>query len=437
MCYRLLTGRELGLQLPSEVERGLSTAWDQFIKTALRQESQNRYAGGQEMLSALATCQEAAKSGVRRAAAEPAAEAAGRRPKGRTALLVAVAGLVLLGCWLGWYYGMVAPEERRRKAELARLEAEARAATDAKEKARLDAEAERLRTEREKQQAADKAKAEAEQRERDRLANARGGVIVATVPPGARVTLGGPHTNSLGMKFVPVPGTKVLFCIWETRVKDYAAYAAAKSGGDGSWKDPKWENVPVTPSETWPVVNVSWDDALAFCRWLTDKERKENLIGSEQSYRLLTDAEWSWAVGIGDRETGSTPKDKDEKLPGVYPWGTAWPPPAGAGNFADATAKRAFSDWSVIEGYDDGIATTSPVGSYKANPLGIYDLSGNVWEWCEDFSDGQSENHVLRGGCWNNNESRNLLSSNRNNNISDNRSDNDGFRVVLAGLSSP
>jgi formylglycine-generating enzyme required for sulfatase activity len=86
----------------------------------------------------------------------------------------------------------------------------------------------------------------------------------------------------------------------------------------------------------------------------------------------------------------------------------------------------------MIEGYDDGIATTSPVGSYKANPLGIYDLSGNVWEWCEDFYDGQSGNHVLRGGCWFFNESRYLLSSYRYCYPAGDRRDLIGFRCVLA-----
>ena len=50
-------------------------------------------------------------------------------------------------------------------------------------------------------------------------------------------------------------------------------------------------------------------------------------------YRLPTDAEWSIAVGL-DHETGDTPKDKNEKIKGVYPWGTQWPPPQGAGNYS-------------------------------------------------------------------------------------------------------
>ena len=134
---------------------------------------------------------------------------------------------------------------------------------------------------------------------------------------------------------------------------------------------------------------------------------------------------------------GGTPKDKDEKTPGVYPWGTQWPPPRGAGNYADATAKRSFSGWTVIEGYDDGFATTSPVGSFAANRYGLYDMGGNVWQWCEDFYDGQSGSRVLRGASWSLFASRDLLSSSRFYATADSRYVSVGFRVVVVVESAP
>jgi hypothetical protein len=243
-------------------------------------------------------------------------------------------------------------------------------------------------------------------------------------------------TNSLGMKFVPVTGTEVLFCIWETRVKDYRAYAQANSGVDRSWENPVYRGQNVTPSEDCPVVMVSWEDAKKFCEWLTAKERQMGLISAEQSYRLPYDWEWSVAVGL-EEPKGGTPMEKGGKIRGVYPWGTEWPPPKGAGNYADATAKRAFPDWTVIEGYDDGYATTAPVGSFSANRYGLYDLGGNVWEWCEDFYDGRSGWGVLRGGTWLSVESRALLSSFRLLVSPSFRYDLFGFRVVLVGASAP
>jgi formylglycine-generating enzyme required for sulfatase activity len=180
------------------------------------------------------------------------------------------------------------------------------------------------------------------------------------------------------MKFVPVPGTKVLFSIWETRVQDYAAYAVAVSGVDGTWKDYEYEGHKQGPDH--PVVNVSWEDAQAFCKWLSKKEGK--------TYRLPTDHEWSVAVGIGDRESADvSPSDKDGRIEG-YPWGNQWPPPKESGNFGSIYRRT------------DPHVFTAPVGSYQVTRLGLYDLSGNAREWCDAFYQSGKEWRVLRGGCW-------------------------------------
>jgi formylglycine-generating enzyme required for sulfatase activity len=147
------------------------------------------------------------------------------------------------------------------------------------------------------------------------------------------------------MRFVPVKvgSETVHFSIWETRVRNYQAYANSATGVDGLWKSPTFKGQAVTPVDTCPVVYVSWDDAQKFAAWLTDKERREGRIPASARYRLPTDAEWSWAVGIGDREGSGSPKQKDEQLKDVYPWGTQFPPPARAGNYVDRAAKSAFS----------------------------------------------------------------------------------------------
>ena len=272
------------------------------------------------------------------------------------------------------------------------------------------------------------------------------------VPAGAKTlaqvrqpypTLNQPWENKLGMKFAPVPGTGVLFCIWETRVQDfetfvkdtgYDATGDMYSLGSDGWKERgnTWRSPGFSQGPTHPVCGVSWDDAKAFCRWLTEKERREDRLGSNQEYRLPTDAEWSVAVGL-DETAGSTPQSKDQQIKGVYPWGTQWPPPRGAGNFAGTEARDGNwpSNWSMIEGYNDGYPRTAPVGSFTANRYGLYDLSGNVWEWCEDYYDGHSGGRVLRGGAFDDRVSAYLLSSYRVIGSRGSRRGYDGFRCVM------
>ena len=170
------------------------------------------------------------------------------------------------------------------------------------------------------------------------------------------------------------------------------------------------------------MVEVSWEDATAFCEWLSRKEGK--------TYRLPTDHEWSGAVGIGDREDPATlPKDKGATIEG-YPWGNQWPPPSGSGNFAGSEAEGV--GWRCIEGYQDPFPFTAPVGSFELNHHGIKDLSGNVWEWCHDWYDEGKTDRVLRGGSWHSFEEDTLRSSCRF--LLADRCDHVGFRLVVVGV---
>ncbi|MGE5208700.1 MAG: PEGA domain-containing protein, partial [Alphaproteobacteria bacterium] len=222
---------------------------------------------------------------------------------------------------------------------------------------------------------------------------------------------GQPFTNSLGMKFVPLGDVQM--SIWETRLQDYEAFCRAT----GRRYDPP--DFRQTPSD--PAVKVSWFDAMAFCKWLTEKERNENLIEDQQAYRLPTDTEWSIAVGLTN-ESGATPEARDGKIKNEFPWGKQWPPPSGAGNYA-VTQKRRVA--------------TMPAGSFKPNSVGLYDLGGNVWEWCLDTYKGDNIGSsrdwgVLRGGSWATNNRLEMQSSYRN--VVD-RNERDviyGFRCVLA-----
>ncbi len=255
-----------------------------------------------------------------------------------------------------------------------------------------------------------------------------------------------PFVNTLGMKFVPVPipgGKPVLFCVWKTRVKDFEAfvsetkYESEKSGmnaltpaGKGERNIGSWRIPGFAQTELNPVCGVNYDDAVAFCAWLSKKEGKR--------YRLPTDHEWSCAAGIGDRERAEdSPRSKDRKIKGVYPWGTQWPPPKSAGNYAGAecTGQKSLPPkYTVIAGYEDGFIFTSPVGSFNPNPLGLYDLGGNLWEWCDDWIDSEKrerQHKVLRGGCWGDDLPVCLLTSFRRHEDPKERGNIFGFRVVM------
>ena len=258
-------------------------------------------------------------------------------------------------------------------------------------------------------------------------------VMILACGVGAAVA-GQSVTNSLGMVFVPVPHTQAWFSIYETRVRDFAAFAASAPKLDGTnWNNARYHAVtPVSTGPDYPVVNVSWNDARSFCAWLTHKEQAEGRLPAGTVYRLPTDAEWSWAAGIGGRESGATPRERNAGITNAFPWGTQFPPPPGAGNFADLAALHYFTNWPHIEGYNDGFVTTAPVGSFTPNGLGLYDLAGNAMEWCEDLYDPAHQQRVLRGGAWINCGPKSLLSAYREHTGPERFSVATGFRCVRA-----
>jgi formylglycine-generating enzyme required for sulfatase activity len=246
------------------------------------------------------------------------------------------------------------------------------------------------------------------------------------------------------MRFVPIPGTSVWFSIWDTRVRDFAAFVAA-TGHDATkhvvaitaqgWKETgvTWQSPGFPQGPLHPVCAINWEDARAFCAWLTAKERREHAIAADESYRLPTDAEWSLAAGLPP-EAGTTPAEKNGRLDGLYPWGIGWPPPAGSGNYAGEEARD--RDWppdgAVLSHYADGYARTSPVGSFPPNRFGLYDISGNVWQWCEDWTGPDHRHRVLRGGSFYNASPRDLLLSRRADfDPPETRAVNFGMRCVL------
>jgi formylglycine-generating enzyme required for sulfatase activity len=194
-----------------------------------------------------------------------------------------------------------------------------------------------------------------------------------------------------------------------------------------SWKDPGFAQTP-----DHPVVGISWEDAGQFCDWLTRKERSEGILSAFQRYRLPTDTEWSEAIGL-THETGTTPEERSARVKNVYPWGSRFPPPNDFGNYAGSESRAgAPENWPVIAGYHDAYARTGPVTAFGPNQKGLCSLGGNVWEWCEDKYTTTLNWRTLRGGSWSTSRSEETLSSFRRGYDPYFRSDDVGFRCVIA-----
>jgi predicted Ser/Thr protein kinase len=255
----------------------------------------------------------------------------------------------------------------------------------------------------------------------------------------ASATKDAPFINSLGMKFVPVPITgvpmdqqRVLFSIWETRVQDYEVFAKATQR---KVRKPTFAAQQEQGADH-PVVAVSREDAMAFCEWLTSRHHGDGRLDRSLVFRLPTDHEWSCAVGIGDREDPSLPPEQRGGITDAYPWGTGWPPPPGSGNYLGQEREgKAAESKSFLAGYFDGFAHTAPVGQYRPNPLGLFDLGGNVWELTSDWlkrAEGEPRS-VTRGAAYSNGDRNSLRSAIRSTiNTNDPWHDGLGFRVVVA-----
>lgn len=227
-------------------------------------------------------------------------------------------------------------------------------------------------------------------------------------------------TNSLGMRFVPLEGFAC--CVWEARVRDFDAFAKAT-------ERERHHETDLPQTEDHPVVNVSRTDGIEFCAWLTEHERKAGWLDATYEYRLPTDLQWSEAAGLPG-EGRNTPEERDKVEPVIYPWGEAWPPPAGSGNFAASKSGDAEPD---------GFDFTSPVGTFEPRENGIFDLAGNVWEWVLDSYGGENEElrtwGVTRGGSWSVHDKTMLITPYRNVLSPERRDSIYGFRVVIVRVS--
>jgi sulfatase modifying factor 1 len=177
-----------------------------------------------------------------------------------------------------------------------------------------------------------------------------------------------------------------------------------ETDGQGAWgydedtgkiegRKPKysWRSTGFVQTDEHPVVNVTWNDANAFCRWLAQRTKK--------AMRLPTEAEWEYAARAGSAKRFYS-GDDPETL-------------AKVGNVADATAKKKLQDLDPTIAAEDGYVFTAPVGQFLPNRFGLHDMLGNVWEWCQDWlgrygklsaidpvrNEGNGV-RVMRGGSW-------------------------------------
>lgn len=172
--------------------------------------------------------------------------------------------------------------------------------------------------------------------------------------------------------------------------------AASVRGDAFEGRDPRysWADPGFAQGDEHPVVNVSWNDAVALARWLSVQEGRR--------YRLPTEAEWEYACRAGDGR--------------LYPGGDHPAVLQTQANFFDQDSAARWPEWRAhAMPWRDGHAFTAPVGRFAANAFGLHDMLGNVWEWTGDWyaedayangprvdPQGADDGHVRvrRGGSW-------------------------------------
>lgn len=209
------------------------------------------------------------------------------------------------------------------------------------------------------------------------------------------------------MQLVYVEPLKIFVGKYEISNLEYRCFRPEHASG-------RYEGISLDGDKQ-PAVNVSWNDARAFCDWLTKNcgaTSAGNLV-----FRLPTEQEWEIYATCGARSE--------------FPWG-AWPPPKKLNYYGKENKGVAQS----LETYDS-YRLSCPVNKSGANEWGLYGVAGNVWEWCEDKDDPQSAMRVLKGGSWADCAPLFLRTSRRSAYDADYKYINLGFRVVAETTAVP
>ena len=217
------------------------------------------------------------------------------------------------------------------------------------------------------------------------------------------------------------------FCMGTYEVTQ-AEYLAVMGSNPSCFTTKDWHGNPISPDLSRPVELVSWTNAVAYCTSLTVRERSAGRLPAGYGYRLPTESEWEYACRAGT----TTPFHYGNELR------------SGMVNFSG------YYEYRVGNPYYDNpagifLAKTTSVGSYAPNAWGLYDMHGNVWEWCQDWSSGTYPSgsvsdpqgpatgslRVIRGGSWFD-SAADCRSATRSDYLPANLSIIIGFRVVLA-----
>jgi serine/threonine protein kinase len=208
----------------------------------------------------------------------------------------------------------------------------------------------------------------------------------------------GDFTNSLGMVFryvVHLGHSDFWASAMETRVSDFRQFVQDRKYKDASvgmysttktgfvQRESSWENPGFEQKDDYPVIGVNWKDATEFCKWLTMREQAADLLLKDQEYSLPGTNQWFAMAENQEFPSGSYP---DGNYCGTEVLNSDWP-----------------AKWDVWKSHHDDFPRTAPVGTFKPNKLGLYDLGGNAAEWCREkvtcggsWADGGSDTNDLR-----------------------------------------
>ena len=162
---------------------------------------------------------------------------------------------------------------------------------------------------------------------------------------------------------VAIPSSDTIKPFWmdttEVTVGQFKKFLAES---DHQFSGDLWKDIyQYSPTDSHPMIYVDWHDATAYAKW----------VGK----RLTTEKEWDWAA-----RGGLVNKN--------YSWGN------------DESLARDYANYFGTGGKDKWYYTTAPVGRFKSNGYGLYDMTGNAFEWCQDWYDSDKDYKVLRGGSW-------------------------------------